>query len=870
MSEQARLVNLREHLSFRPLAAFVAVGGMALFTLLYYARLPSVLPGYPAVIAASAFWLILPGWFLQQALFSTRRTGVFERIAAAFLMSIALAALPGLAALKLHWSLDAFALSYGALAAIASGIALTWRPDREAEANEDESLEEPHSVFSNLPLLLLIGVPLLAILTSPFWSGDRIARDADDLVYMAYVNEYSRGDALDASAPYLDARQGAFGRMQINVWVVLQALVTDSAGVEPIDLLLSYLPPLMTALAVVAMFTLAKGLFRRTPIALLAALFVLVYAATDMASHDGYGRNVFLRIGEDKMVAAFVLLPVALLIGARFLSRPTFRGYLLLILAIGAIFVVHPMVVTFLGVALVSLAALRILIERSPAAAGSAAALALPWVMQAAAFFVWSRLRSGGAFPDPLGGEGLTFRRTFHIVDVGGDLIMGSYHLLLHPFVIAAIVLALPVWLVARRGIGNQVMLASVLGVLVVFFVPPVATPLADAITEQGVWRLHWLIPAPLILAYVLHEAVNRLLERWPEQAQPHRLFVIGRRIAPVTAVVLVAGAAFLVQEHYANVDDGAFYNRTSSTSLLPWTEGSIFLGGVERMFSSDWRLPESGRVVLKHLDGNVAPGSEVLTFRWISMFFPGALDNVRPVDYEGAPDLGARSALVTALENGALSETELEQAVREFGIGAVVLVISDESPISNPLRSFARYDAQAWRVRAGDPTLDSHQDDAGETYWAWAFGAIDRERVGGQRFTVPDGVDPEDFSVQFRIELAPSERVSSDQTVRIVVSYWQPDEEAEFGGEEAAANAVADVVLEGGTATGEVVTVLRTPRTRFVAGETYEMAVWRSPDAEEDTYPADVWFLGLDVFGPRPDLEQIEGTAFYLYQVSP
>ena len=47
-------------------------------------------------------------------------------------------------------------------------------------------------------------------------------------------------------------------------------------------------------------------------------------------------------------------------------------------------------------------------------------------------------------------------------------------------------------------------------------------------------------------------------------------------------------------------------------------------------------------------------------------------------------------------------------------------------------------------------------------------------------------------------------------------------------------------------------------------------MTVWRSPDAEEDTYPADVWFIGLDVFGPRPDLERIEGTAFYLYQASP
>ena len=136
--------------------------------------------------------------------------------------------------------------------------------------------------------------------------------------------------------------------MQFNGWIVVETLLADNAGVEPFDLLINYLPPIMTLLAVAAMFTLAKGLFRSTRMALLAALFVLAYGALDLGAHESYGRNIFLRIGEDKMVASFILLPVGLLLGARFMAEPSRSAYLALLLVIVALFVTHPMALMFL------------------------------------------------------------------------------------------------------------------------------------------------------------------------------------------------------------------------------------------------------------------------------------------------------------------------------------------------------------------------------------------------------------------------------------------------------------------------------------------------------------------------------------------
>lgn len=747
---QAKPRNIRSSI-------LLATGGLAFYTVLLYTSLPSILPGYPAVAVAFFLWAILPGWFLQRAFFATRNTNLVEQMSVAFLMSMALAAVPGLVALTLHWSIDAFAISYAGAASIASGVSLFWQREKAPAVPTEEP--EQQRLLSHAPLLLMIGIPLLAIATSPWWAGNLISRDFDDWVYMGYLSEYLGSNVLDASVPFSDARPGQFGRMQFNVWLVIQTLVADSAGVEPFDLLIDYLPPIMTLLAAAAMFTLAKGLFNKTSIALLAVMLLLAYGALDLTAHEGYGRNIFSRIGEDKMVASFILLPVSLLLGARFLASPSPRTFVAPVLAIGALFATHPMALLFFGAAMVPLSMFHAAVERTAASARAAVVISLPWLLLAGAFLIWSGDGSQRLdVTDP-------FRRAFHIIDVTDSLVIGSYHMFLHPMLIAAVLLAIPAWLVSRRSIGNQLLFGTVATVLLVTFVPFLATGVSNAVNEEAVYRLQWLIPVPLILAYSLDQAASWLATRWQIVRRPWLASLL-----PAVGVVGIVATALIVQEHYVIADDGAFYEKTSSSSLLPWTDGSIFLGGVDRAFSSGSRPTEDQEELFAQMQDRLPPGSEVLLQRSLGLYLYGMLYRVRPVIYGGAAGYLYRNLLVTALDEGLLERDELDEAIRTFGIDLVV--VQKGSLTDSGLRAFARYEAQDLEAQQGEPELIVHELPAGGSYWAWAFGGLERERVGGQRFTIPNDIDPEDSTLNYVIELAPSEAVVGSQTVRLTVSY--------------------------------------------------------------------------------------------------
>ena len=70
---RCRLVNVQQ--AKLQQAGLTGLGLFAVLVVLLFSRLPSVLPDYPAVIVAFAAWCVLPGWFLQRALFATKSTG---------------------------------------------------------------------------------------------------------------------------------------------------------------------------------------------------------------------------------------------------------------------------------------------------------------------------------------------------------------------------------------------------------------------------------------------------------------------------------------------------------------------------------------------------------------------------------------------------------------------------------------------------------------------------------------------------------------------------------------------------------------------------------------------------------------------------
>lgn len=849
MVKEARLVAAVPFPPELQRAALVTVGGIGLGALVLFTQLPSILPDYPALVVAFLFWVVAPGWLIQQALFGDRSTSPVERTIVAFLMSMALAALPGLVALRLHWSLEAFAMAYVALASVAAGLSLLWHRDAELEA-EPESEPEAGFRHGRAPLALLIGAAALAVLTAPFWASDRISAGADDWVYLSYVQEYLTADGLDAAEP--PGGSGAFDRMGFNVWVVMEALLADSSGAEAADVLQEYLPPLLLLLALAATFALARGLFRNTTIALLAVVLLLGYALIDVSAHEGIGHNLLVRISEDKMVATYVLLPVALLLSAKFLVEPRLRAFVAGPLAVLALFVVHPMGLAFLGIAIVGLALLRALVLRSgePLAAGVVLSAPMLILAMLALSLPSSESTATAAVFDPR----LLFREDVRIVALNDDFSMGNFHLILHPLLLAALALAPLLWWRSQRDVGAQLLFAMMWGALLVFFVPPFATLYATAISWNAVWRLAWMLmmPVALVLAVAIHAGLVRLqASSW--SFRPATLVAL-----PAIAAGVLLGGAFIVQESYQPLDGGAFYDRTDASAVLPWTDHSLTVSGLERVFSDEWRLPDQARGLVRHMESSVPVGSTVLVPDELTTFLPGRLAGISIVDPLGNGS-AEEKALLRSVYGVPLTRPEIDQALREAGVD--YLVVRSRTPTEDALRHVAGYTYADFAATSGAPEPVETSLGSGE-YWAWSFGPGERARVGGPRADIPADIDPHDPALEFALLLTPSSDVSGDEGARLVVHYLKASEGTVING-------IFDVELPDGTPAGASILERRSPQTPVEGGARYAFSVTRLGDSPVDTYEDDVWLAGLTVRYWPERLVRLDDGPYRIYEVA-
>lgn len=675
----------------RIVLALLAGGGI-LALLLAVNRLAPLaeLPAYPAVVLAFFILVVLPGLFIQQALLPGQ--GPVVRLAVAPALGLAIAVVPGLVVLELHRDLQFFATLHAFIAAVACGLSiLFWRGDAGTRGTEPEMGNE--GTAGRLLLLAIIGTVLVGVATLPFWADGRLEADQDDWTYMAYVNAFLDTDRINAEEPFLGTGEAVNPRMRSNVWVVVQALISDVTDVPPREVLLEYLRPLLIVFVALATYALTRALFQSVTVALLAVAFQLGYAFLDMSPHEGFGRNLFLRISEDKMIGAFFLFPVALLFLTRFVTMRSATSYIGFALTVLVISVVHPVPLVFLATAIVSLGALRALTERSLSEAGWSALLLLPVGLASVWPFVQRQLLVDVA-PDlfSTGGGDVTFRDEFHFVELGAGLLMGNYHMILHPLVLAAIILAPVVWWLARRDVGNQLVAAMTLGALTLFFFPPLATPLADVMTPQTLWKVPWMIPTAPILAYLTYQAARRLPGltplRWFRGGSVRAQFAAGA--APAVIVIAALVVALVVQEQYLRADGGSFYNWTREEALLPGSDDSIFLGGIDRAFSETWRIQPDEERLFDYLDRELLSDSVVLAEpTGLNRMIPGVLTDIYPLDFGGIAGAGERRDAARAFADGTITLEELEAVVERFGIDYIV--VREVQPANDVVRAFDR-----------------------------------------------------------------------------------------------------------------------------------------------------------------------------------
>jgi hypothetical protein len=651
-------------------AGLVGAAVLALELLALEARVFSDLPGYPAAILVFFSMIVVPGLLVHDAFLPRSRADVIERLAIAFPLGLAVAAPAGLLGLWLQLSLEGcIRLHIAIVTVVAAGCMFVSPPAVGTWLTRTVRGWNAPAIL----LLLLFAIAAGAILTSQHWGGDRLARNFDDWRYMTYVNSYMHSGHIDPLHP-VGIGEAAYPRMEINAWVVFQAVIAHSAGISAETVVLDDLTPILIVFALLATYALAKGLFRSRSIALLAVLIELGYALIDTSHDEGFGVSFLFRMSQDKMVGTYVLFPIGLLLLAQFSRRRKPRTIALFALVCLALFVVHPQPLLFLGIALLAVAVLQALANHSWKPMIWSGGLALPLAaFTFGQFVVWHAYNT--SWPT-LFDTTLTWRETFKIVHLPGNMIMGNFHLVLHPLMIAALLIAPVIWWRRRSLSSHQVLFAATLGWVPWFFAPPLNTVAAKFASAELSARLPYMAPVAIVLAYATH----RLLARLP---RARGVLAPLRTLGPVVAGVVVLAGGLLVQELYFRADHGTYYTWSSTAMIVPGTERSIFLGGKDRLFSREWRVSPDERQVIAYLQAHAADGGGVLAPSEVALHLPGLLSNVKPVYSQGI--IGQWQApSVMAVYEGQLSGESLAVALRDSNVEYAVATYS--SPANGAL----------------------------------------------------------------------------------------------------------------------------------------------------------------------------------------
>jgi hypothetical protein len=294
-----------------PLLGVVAV--LAVLGGLYY--LPS-----PAAFFLSALGVILfPGLAIGSLLGdrSSDPADLPENLISSFVIGTFVVTAAGLAGIILQVRLQALmlALALGYTGLIILLIAWRTRTGRRQAAMASSAPERTAVGVYCIIFTLAIGAALLTLLTP---------RDFDDWYYLAYIKDYVVGKPLGAEDALFDMGNPAPPRIWFGgAWWVLEAILSKASGVDPVDCRQVYMPVLVLPFAVLALFTLARSVFRSASVGLLAVCLQVLFYLSSAFPQKSVGWFFLCRIAQDKAVSFFVIAPFAAALGLRFIQRQT-------------------------------------------------------------------------------------------------------------------------------------------------------------------------------------------------------------------------------------------------------------------------------------------------------------------------------------------------------------------------------------------------------------------------------------------------------------------------------------------------------------------------------------------------------------------
>ena len=301
----------------------------------------------------------------------------------------------------------------------------------------------------------------------------------------------------------------------------LVGVVSRAASVPTPDLMYLVVPPVGSALAVLALWRLLRTW--RVPMAALALSVALLFLLFDAQDHRMPGAFFVGRMWQGKVLFLCLLVPTLLVALHAYATRPSRRG--LALLAAAGIAGVGLTTTAIFVVPVVALGALAPLLVRRPreALAGLVAATAYPAVAGAVTLAV------GGRQPEEYTLADVVPRHLVQFVfGIEGLAVLGLFAVLVGPVVL-------------RRPLAGRMTAATAL-LVGLLYAPPVPRLIFE-VTDLGrvLWRLNWALPTAALLGALATSVVAR---RFP------LLLRVVPAVAVCAAVVAVGQPLWSAQAH--------------------------------------------------------------------------------------------------------------------------------------------------------------------------------------------------------------------------------------------------------------------------------------------------------------------------------
>jgi tetratricopeptide (TPR) repeat protein len=470
----------------------------------------------PVAFAAALALFLFPG-ALASLLLLGRRLPLPAHVPVAFALSAGLFALLGLPVLALHRSIDLYLAVCGlalagsltlAVVRVLRGPTSRLRFAREAGKNR----------------LWIPFAALAAVLA--FVSQLKVQKPNQDIwAYLGVIQDFAVADRLGLYDPYFGGEVAGSSRLLMNGWLVENAGLSRVTGIDPVGMVLSYLTPALIVVGLLAVYALARVLFRNETAALLTgsltALTLLLYLNSSLLNP---GSEFVFRIAEDKYLARFVFTPVALVLAVLFVRERRLRHLFLFAFVCWSVVAVHPLGLALIGIPLAGFCLVHLAINRRNrrswlsfaglGAAGLSVGVPPAVYLLATDSPLLSRLERTN---ENVASSLLESWQTWGLLrEVGEETYIVEPSILLNPLVLAAGVgVPLLIWR-ARNSPAAQLLLGPILVVPVLTFVPPVAGPLGSVIGPWILPRLAWPLSlvAVLVLGWFCWEVLAHLRSR--------------------------------------------------------------------------------------------------------------------------------------------------------------------------------------------------------------------------------------------------------------------------------------------------------------------------------------------------------------------